>query len=200
MFSRIPTGAALVLVLGLSACGSSSAGTGVATAPTTTATTATGAAATGAAASSSAAKASMSAQEQGVAYAACMRKHGIDMPDPSKNGGPHINQNSGGSATQDLRKVNAAMAACKSLLPAGENLVKPPADSVAALRALAKCMRANGIPKFPDPGADGQLMIDKNSGIDPTSAAFKAAQTKCSKYAPTGGEQQGPGPAGGDSK
>jgi hypothetical protein len=197
MFRRIPAGAALVLVLGLSACGSSSAGTGVAAAPTTSTTAAT--AATGAAASSSAAKASTNAEEQGVAYAQCMRKHGIDMPDPSKSG-PHINQNGGGSATQDLRKVNAAMAACKSLLPAGENLVKPPADSVAELRALAKCMRANGIPKFPDPGADGQLMIDKNSGIDPTSAAFKAAQTKCSKYAPTGGEQQGPGPAGGDSK
>jgi hypothetical protein len=136
--------------------------------------------------------------DKGVAYAQCMRNHGVDMPDPTKKG-LSIKPNGGGPAP-DMRKVNAAMAACKSLLPPGANLVKPPANGVAELRALAKCMRANGIPKFPDPGADGQLMLDKNSGVDPTTAAFKAAQTKCSKYAPAGGQQQGPGPAGGGSK
>lgn len=187
MFSRISAGAACVLVLGLSACGASTSGTGVATAPTTSAP----AAATGAAASASP-TASTSATDKGVAYAQCMRRHGVDMPDPSKNG--LRLQTGGGPANQDMRKVNAAMAACKSLLPPGQNLAKPPADAVAKLRAMAKCMRANGIAKFPDPGANGQLMLDKSSGIDPNSAAFKAAQAKCSKYAPKGGQMQGPGP------
>jgi hypothetical protein len=193
MISRIPTGAALVLVLGLSACGTSASGTGVATAPTTT--TSAASAATGAADSSIAAKASTNAVDKGVAYAQCMRKHGVDMPDPTKKG-LKLNPNGGGPVKQDMRKVNAAMAACKSLLPAGADLAKPPAGAVAELRALAKCMRANGIPKFPDPGANGQLMIDKSTGIDPTSAAFKAAQAKCAKYAPKDGQQQG-GPIGG---
>lgn len=191
MFRSTCAGVALVLAVGLSACGASTSGTGVATAPTTTA-----GATTAPDRSSSAATASTSVADKGVAYARCMRKHGVDMPDPTKKG-LHLNPNGGGPASADKRKVDAAMAACKSLLPAGQDLVKPPASAVAQLRALAKCMRANGIPKFPDPGTTGQLMIDKNSGIDPTSTAFKAAQSKCSKYAPTGGQQQGPGPAGG---
>lgn len=183
-------GVALVLAVGLSACGSSTSGTGVATAPTTTA-----GAATAANSSTSAAKASTSVTDTGVAYAQCMRNHGVDMPDPNKKG-LHLSQNGGGPAP-DMRKVSAAMAACKSLLPAGTTPVKPPANAVGKLRDLAKCMRANGIPKFPDPAANGELIIEKGSGVDPTSAAFKAAQAKCSKYAPPGGQQQGPGPAGG---
>lgn len=37
--------------------------------------------------------------------------------------------------------------------------------------ALARCMRAHGVPKFPDPG--GQL--GPGSGADPASPAFQAA-------------------------
>jgi hypothetical protein len=124
-----------------------------------------------------------------------MRKHGVDMPDPTKKG-LQLQQGGGAPIKQDLRKVNAAMAACKSLLPSGAQLMKPPADAVAKMRVMAKCMRANGIAKFPDPGADGQMIIDKSSGIDLDSPAFKAAQAKCAKYAPAG-IQQGHGPVGG---
>jgi hypothetical protein len=188
MFRRRPAGAALVLVVALSGCGSASSGTGVATAPTTSAAAATG--------STSSAQPSTSPSEaSGIAYAQCMRKHGVDMPDPTKKG-LHLQQGGGAPIGQDMRKVDAAMKACKALLPSGGQLIKPPADAVASLRKMAKCMRDNGITKFPDPGANGQLIIEKSSGIDPTSAAFKAAQTKCAKYAPAG-IQQGPGPVGG---
>ncbi|MDX3006576.1 hypothetical protein PWY87_33180 [Kribbella solani] len=50
--------------------------------------------------------------------------------------------------------------------------------------AFAKCMRENGVKDFPDPGDDGSQVMGKNSGIDPTSAAFKKAQEACKDLIP----------------
>jgi hypothetical protein len=52
--------------------------------------------------------------------------------------------------------------------------------------AFARCMRANGVPNFPDPnGQSGQL--GPSSGIDPTSPAFQAALNgPCKSLAPAG--------------
>jgi hypothetical protein len=52
--------------------------------------------------------------------------------------------------------------------------------------AFAACMRANGVPNFPDPnGQSGQL--GPNSAIAPTSAAFQAAiNGPCLSLAPPG--------------
>jgi hypothetical protein len=65
----------------------------------------------------------------------------------------------------------------------------PPADgqsrSVGSFTAgFARCMRAHGVPNFPDPnGTSGQLGPD--SGIDPTSAPFQAALNgPCRSLAP----------------
>lgn len=51
----------------------------------------------------------------------------------------------------------------------------------------AHCMRANGVPDFPDPGAGGGFVFPVGGGVDPSSAAFKAAQTKCESLLPNGG-------------
>ena len=46
--------------------------------------------------------------------------------------------------------------------------------------AFAKCMRADGVPNFPDPNpARGGLF--PLAGINPSSPAFRAAQAKCQK-------------------
>ena len=46
--------------------------------------------------------------------------------------------------------------------------------------AFAKCMRADGVPNFPDPNpARGGLF--SLAGINPSSPAFRAAQAKCQK-------------------
>lgn len=42
--------------------------------------------------------------------------------------------------------------------------------------AFARCMRADGVPNFPDPAAGGGFDLN---GINPASPAFRAAQTKC---------------------
>jgi hypothetical protein len=57
--------------------------------------------------------------------------------------------------------------------------------------AFADCMRANGVPNFPDPKGPG-IQISAGSGINPSSPAFQAAQTKCAHLLPGGG----PGRAG----
>ncbi|HEY1567156.1 MAG TPA: hypothetical protein VGF68_09070 [Solirubrobacteraceae bacterium] len=51
---------------------------------------------------------------------------------------------------------------------------------------LARCMRAHGVPNFPDPSSAGGINIQQGSGIDPQSPAFQAAQQACRKVIPGG--------------
>jgi hypothetical protein len=51
---------------------------------------------------------------------------------------------------------------------------------------FAKCMRAHGVPNFPDPNGQGVIQI-AGSAIDPRSAKFQAAQRACQKVLPNGG-------------
>ncbi len=55
--------------------------------------------------------------------------------------------------------------------------------------AFAECMRANGVPNFPDPEPGGGVALP--AGTNPSSPAFKAAQAKCQKLTGFGP----PGPA-----
>ncbi len=55
-----------------------------------------------------------------------------------------------------------------------------------AFLAFAKCMRANGVPNFPDPSSGGGVNIG-GSGINPLSPSFKLAQAKCRHELPGGG-------------
>jgi hypothetical protein len=57
---------------------------------------------------------------------------------------------------------------------------------------FAKCMRAHGVPKFPDPnGQSGQL--GPGSGIDPASARFQSAiNGPCKSLAPAAWLGDGP--------
>ena len=54
--------------------------------------------------------------------------------------------------------------------------------------AFAECMRADGVPNFPDPHT-GRGPIFSMSGIDASSPAFQTAQAKCQKLmdGPVGG-------------
>lgn len=64
------------------------------------------------------------------------------------------------------------------------------AGSTRASRGIkfADCMRANGVPGFPDPSAGGfGFHIQEGSGIDPFSPSFKAARAACGKLLPGGG-------------
>jgi hypothetical protein len=52
--------------------------------------------------------------------------------------------------------------------------------------AYSECMRAHGVPKFPDPGANGELQLraGPGTGIDPNSSVYKAADAACKSLLP----------------
>jgi hypothetical protein len=77
--------------------------------------------------------------------------------------------------------------------PASAGPTGPGAGPPNAL-AFANCMRANGVPNFPDPQAGGGFLFS-TAGINPAAPAVKAAQAKCQKFAP----QPPGGPSGGGS-
>jgi hypothetical protein len=54
--------------------------------------------------------------------------------------------------------------------------------------AMAQCMRAHGVPDFPDPDSSGRIAIQGSpgSGLDPSSPQFQAAQQACKAFAPPG--------------
>jgi hypothetical protein len=51
-------------------------------------------------------------------------------------------------------------------------------------------MRRNGIPKFPDPDANGNLSIRGGPGLDPKSPRFKAAEKACKNLLPRGEDER----------
>jgi hypothetical protein len=128
-------------------------------------------------------------QKAMLAFAQCMRDHGVNLPDPGSGGGP-VN------ITADPTTMDAAQNACKSLLK-GQDMKQPSAAEQAKMRdALLKfsaCMRAHGI-NMPDPTFSGNGATVRagdpgsDPSFDPNSAEFKAAQKVCQKLLPDQGK------------
>jgi hypothetical protein len=163
----------LLLALGAAGCGGADAGDGVATA---------GGGGDGTA-SASATPAPMSDEERQVKFAQCMRDKGIDMPDPEIDSGRVRIQ---APDSVDPAKMQAAMEKCKQYLPNGGQPKKADPATIEQMRKFAQCMRENGVPDFPDPGADGGIRIQVNPGskMNPNDPTFKAAQEACAQYRP----------------
>jgi hypothetical protein len=86
-------------------------------------------------------------------------------------------------------RLAAAQKDCATLVPKGGFPPPTPAQiaqHTAQMLKLATCMRAHGVAKFPDPGANGSLLISSSSGIDPQSPEFQAAQKACASDFPGG--------------
>ena len=177
-------GAAALAGLGLLAasCGSSPSSNGVAQLTTTSSSTTTTSSSTGSKASDA------------RAFSACMRKNGVpNFPDPNSRGGLTINGGPGRGLNPNSPQFKHAQSACSKYLPNGGKV--DPAAQAKALKAALKfsaCMRAHGVPNFPDPQTSGggiTLGFKRGSGIDPQSPQFKAAQRAC--------QNEFPGPKGG---
>jgi hypothetical protein len=135
---------------------------------------------------SSAKSASTTPAADAASYTQCMRDHGVQMADPDPTTGqPKFDP----SVNPDDATVKAALAACQQLLPAGTRSGANSQDLDAYL-AFAKCMRANGLPDFPDPqpGPDG---LFPNSGVDRNSPTYQKAATACQKYLDQAGASNG---------
>jgi hypothetical protein len=118
-------------------------------------------------------------QNAGLKFAGCMRKQGVDMPDPKQaaNGLTMIEP----PEDADPATLKRAQKACQKHLDSG--LPAPSAGDKeqagkGALR-FARCMREHGI-DMPDPTGEG-IAIGPDSGIDPQDPAFQGAQKACGK-------------------
>ena len=69
-------------------------------------------------------------------------------------------------------------------------------SSGSAALAFANCMRANGVPNFPDPQPGGGQLFEIPAGANPAAPAFTAARAKCQKLLPNSGAPgSGPPPS-----
>ena len=117
-----------------------------------------------------------------LAYARCMRAHGVpDFPDPDSNGQFNVDPQSASS------QETAADHVCHHLLNGGGR----PADTAQQQHMLgqlvryARCMRAHGVPNFPDPqtsgggvGQSAEMGFDMG-GINVHSPQFRSADHAC---------------------
>jgi hypothetical protein len=173
-----------VIAIGLlvAACGGGSTGPGVAS---------TGSSATPAANRSSSGG---NTKAGALAYSRCMRSHGVpSFPDPNSNGLLKIEAKPGSGLDPNSPQFQAAQQACKSLQP-GPSPTQQRQQLAGALK-FAQCMRAHGVPSFPDPkpqtgpqtqSASGKGPGPSTQGIDPNSPQVKAAMQLCRHYAPGG--------------
>jgi hypothetical protein len=130
----------------------------------------------------------LQAQDAQLAYAKCMREHGVDMPDPEPGERGLRFVAPEGTSPEETREAEQA---CRKHLDA----IEPPElseeqqeEMKEAALAHARCMREHGIENFPDPtfGEDGrtELRIGPDSGIDPESPKFREAQEACQDELP----------------
>jgi hypothetical protein len=121
-----------------------------------------------------------------VAYAKCMREHGVaNFPEPAE-GHLLVKGSPGSSLDPGSAQFRAADKQCRKLLPNGGK-PSPQMQKQAEERALkfSACMRAHGEPNFPEPqfhGGGVQLTLNAGGGLDPRSPQFQAAQKACQQY------------------
>ncbi len=124
-------------------------------------------------------------QNGALAYAGCMRSHGVpNFPDPTSSGG---NQKEAViSALQEVSNslAQAAQTACMHVNGGSPGTGPSAAQSqthTAAMLAFARCMRRRGFANFPDPTAQGQLspQMVTAAGIDLHQPAVLNAGLAC---------------------
>lgn len=152
-------------------------------------------------------KGSPSSFEQSqLKWAACIRSHGFPtFPDPTFGaGGAQVNLSTNVNMLSPGFKLAQKQCAKLGLFGAGAaaSEEKPSAATMAQMVALARCMRAHGVPNFPDPrttmprNADDRALwssVGNMNGviwaipksIDPQSPAVKRAATACGPTAAT---------------
>ncbi|MFC5004488.1 hypothetical protein ACFPIJ_42510 [Dactylosporangium cerinum] len=114
---------------------------------------------------------SLSARDRQFKYAQCMREHGVPMSDPVFSG-DDVNFTLPKGIDQAVQ--DRAQAAC-GRYQGGGNGGAPPAEKTEAMRQYSRCMREHGVEHFPDPGANGDIQIDKPVSDDPQYPAAKVA-------------------------
>ena len=119
-------------------------------------------------------------------WAACMRIRGDpNQSDPTVDAGKVIQLTLPAGYTKGLgyllnglgRSCTVYMTAAQTALRGGE---PPPTPNQATAEKFAQCMRANGVPDYPDPtGNQSAVRATPGSDLNPANPTFQAASTLC---------------------
>jgi hypothetical protein len=162
-----------------------------------------------AAPSSASSSTSSSRYQARLSLAKCLRSHGLNVPDPSPNGGPAAGGAGGGAgggfrALRSQPNFNSAMQACAKYRAAASPFANQSPQQRAqfqqGLVKFAQCMRAHNI-NLPDPSASaggGPGVFSQIPQSERSSPAFQTAMQACSSNLPfrRGGAPGGPGATG----
>jgi hypothetical protein len=151
-------------------------------------------------------------EQRALAYAQCMRSHGVpDFPDPDSNGDFNLgsNQAGGGSKRSGSNsgssqgnsgssqgnsvtpQERSADHVCHHLLNGSHEMSQSQQQHVMSqLVRYAQCMRAHGVPNFPDPeitnggiGVPSGFGFNMPPGLDEGSPQFQSANQACESIA-----------------
>lgn len=127
------------------------------------------------------------AHGEAVRFAECMRANGVShFPDPGASGKLTIDAVANGSSLNTSAPAfTQALSACKSLEPAGFTGTKRSTVQQAAGLRFAQCIRANGVPDFPDPAPNAPLVDTNRIPSAATSSgmsALNAAMHTCGRF------------------
>ena len=133
-------------------------------------------------------------REKAVKFAECVRAHGVPhFPDPDATG----NFNFGVDVS--AATFTAAVNACKALQPPGTLSAHRSVKQQSAALRFAACVRAHGVPDFPDP-VNGQPLIDTDhipsSNKPGGMSILNAATHKCGSVLGPDARSQGGGSGG----
>jgi hypothetical protein len=113
-------------------------------------------------------------------FSNCMRVHGVpNFPDAPAGGGIHITPGDG--LNPQAPAFQAARQTCNKLLPGGGPSRVVPESVKVQLVDHAECMRAHGVPNYPDPifPSGGGIETIVPSSIAPGAPAFQTAAKAC---------------------
>ncbi len=192
---RLTAAAALVSGILLAGCGGSSNSPGVASVSSTTSSTTSSGASTATtitSRSNTTTTPSKDPAELLVEWASCMRSHGdpnqadptvtanklIAIPwNPAIPGGYYGTNKGGQGSSGPGQYCRTYLAGAQAALQGGQPEKTP---DPAALVKLSECMRANGVSDFPDPTANGGLVLAGGPGTL-NNPAFQNASKVCAR-------------------
>jgi len=100
----------------------------------------------------------------------------------------------GGAKSPSVARIETGPSAPAGVTSTASTTASP-RSGVQRLIAYSACMRRSGVPNFPDPNSNGNLVITPADNLNPAAPAYTRAQHACGKLSPQGAAGHGMTPA-----